>query len=196
MVLVACSPTQRLSAQSAQNILFDSWHAGQHIIWEIDWPDAPIGGPIVVEVWRFDGRYRYEILEAPTARLVGQVLVFNGQSAWRYNRFEPPLTFVPTTPALSPVSDAFAIIDQLIITPPQAATLEVTQVNSIPAEKITVYFDNDSLTLWRDMETGLPVRLVFSFNGGQVFLKVREFEPLLDLPQELFGVGDWIKDIP
>lgn len=197
IVLVACTPSQPLSPQSAQQILADSWHAGQHIIWEIDWPEAPISGSITVETWRINGQYRYEILEAPTAALVGQVLVFDGQDAWRYNRFEPPSVFILTTPSLSPVSDAFAIIDQLISTPPQMATLEVAQVNSSSAEKITVIFPNgDTLTLWREVETGLPVHLIFSLNKQQVTLKAREFEPVFDPPKELFGIGDWINNIP
>jgi len=197
IVVVACASSQPLSPQSAQQILADSWQAGQHIIWEIDWPEAPISGSLTVETWRINGQYHYEILEAPTAALVGQVLVFDGQDAWRYNRFEPPSTFTSTTPSLSPVSDAFTIIDRLISTPPQMATLEMAQVNSSPAEKITVIFPNDdTLTLWREVETGLPIRLIFSLNKQQATLKAREFEPLYDPPKELFGVGNWINNIP
>lgn len=197
VTLAACTPAQPLNPQSTQRILADSWYAGQHIIWEINWPEAPLSGPVTVETWRVDGLYRYEILEAPAAALVGEVLVFDGQNAWRYNRFNPPVAFTPTRPSLPPVSDAFTIIDQLINMPPQMATLEVTQVNSSPAEKITVIFpDNDKLTLWREVETGLPVRLVFSVRGRQATMKAREFEPLLDPPQEMFGVGDWINGIP
>lgn len=197
IALAACTSSQPLSPRSAQRILVDSWQAGQHIIWEIDWPDAPIGGPVTVETWRVDGRYRFEILEAPAAALVGEILVFDGRDAWRYNRFNPPPAFTSTTPSLSPVSDAFTIIGYLLDTPPQRATLEVTQVNSNPAEKITAIFLNDDrLILWRDIETDLPVRLIFSLGRQQATLNARQFEPLLDPPNELFGVGDWIKNIP
>ena len=95
-------------------MLAESWQARQHIIWEIDWPAIPIAGSLTVETWRADDRYRFEILEAPAAALVGEVLVFDGQVSWRYNRFDPPPSFTPTTPSLSPVSDAFAIIDRAI----------------------------------------------------------------------------------
>ena len=195
--MATCTASQPLSPHSAQQILADSWQAGQHIIWEIDWPNVPLGGPVTVETWRADGRYRFEILEAPAAALVGEVLVFDGQDSWRYNRFNPPSAFTSTTPSLSPVSDVFAIIDRLINAPPQMATLEVAQANSSSAEKITaIFLDDDNLTVWRDVETGLPVRLVFILSGRQGILNAREFEPLVDPPKELFGVGGWINDIP
>jgi hypothetical protein len=119
--------------------------------------------------------------------LIGETLVFNGQTAWQYNRFaaEPPVPL--TLPRLSPVSDAFAAIDQLLITPPQTATQEIDQTIHGPAQKITLRFNNgDRLLLWRDEKTQLPVRVIFSVGGKEARLEARRFEVLVNPPDGLF----------
>ncbi len=167
------------------------WQTEQHITWELDWPAAPVGGPLTVETWRSGERYRFEILEAVAPALIGETLVFDGRKAWQYKRFtaEPPVTL--TSPQLSPVSDAFAVIDQLLATPPQTATQEAAQTIHGPALKITLMFANgDRLLLWRDEETQLPVRVIFSVGGKEARLEARDFEPLPDPPEGLFELGD------
>jgi hypothetical protein len=62
-------------------------------------------------------------------------------------------------------------------------------VNFGPAQKIVLRFDNDdSLTVWIDEETGLPVRLQFLVDGRQATLEARHFEPLADPLSGLFAV--------
>ena len=122
--------------------------------------------------------------------------LFDGKNGWRYNRFEPPSTFVPASSLrLSPVTDAFAVIDRLIDTLPETAYPAEAQIRLNPAQKITTSFANgDELSIWRQAETGLPLKVQFSEGGSRATLTARTVEPLADPADELFGVGDWIRN--
>jgi hypothetical protein len=186
-VLAACTTEQPLPPNQAQTLIADAWQADQHIVWELDWPAAPIGGPLTVETWRAGQRYRFEILESVAPALVGETLVHDGQTAWQYNRFGPESPVRLDSPRLSPVTDAFTIVDGLITRPPQTATLEQTQTSHGPAQKISLTFANgDRLILWRDEDTHLPVRVVFEVRRTKATLEARHFERLVDPPQALF----------
>jgi hypothetical protein len=191
--LSACASPQPISLATAQATLMEAWSADQHTIWEINWPAAPLGGSLAVETWRAGPRYRYEILEAPAPALIGETLVFDGQTAWRYNRFDdPPLSShlqreEIAEPALSPVSDAFALVNRLMTTPPEAATQEAVQLNHRPAQKITMTFANgDQLALWREEQTGLPIQIIFKVGTQHATLQARSFERLVNPPEGLF----------
>ena len=189
----ACAASQPLAPDVSQQILLEIWRMDRHIVWELNWPAAPISGPLTVETWQSGNRYRFEILESPASALMGETLVFDGQNAWRYNRFRPPAAFTPTTAVLSPLSDAFLLIDTRLGTTPQTATQESAQVNFSPAKKITATYPNgDRLTLWQDAETGLPAKIEFLFGTQKITLQARHAEYLLDPPNELFSVGNWV----
>lgn len=191
--LSACASPQPISPAAAQATLVEAWSADQHTVWEINWPAAPLGGLLTVETWRAGPRYRYEILAAPAPALIGETLVFDGQTAWQYNRFAaPPLS--PrlrggkiTKPTLSPVSDAFALVNRLMTTPPEAATQETVQLHHRPAQKVTLTFTNgDQLSLWREEETGLPIQVIFKVGEQSATLQARSFERLVNPPEGLF----------
>jgi hypothetical protein len=188
LALSACAAREPLSPAAAQPILAQTWQADQHVVWEIEWPAAPVGGPLTVETWRAGSRYRFEILEATAPDLVGQTLIFDGQTARRYRRFDPFQDAPQAGEArLSPVSDAFAIINHLLVTAPETATQETLRLSSGPAQKLTLSYRNgDSLTLWRDEATGLPVRVMFTLGGQSAALRARSFAPLPDPPEGLF----------
>lgn len=187
--VTACAAAQPLQPQLAQAIIADTWHTDQHMVWELDWPAAPVGGPVTVETWRVGDQYRYEILESAAPALIGETLIYNEHTAWQSNRFDSALLVILDSPQLSPVSDAFAVIEQLIITSPQSAAQESVQSVHGPAQKITLtYPSGDSLSLWRDDETQLPVKIVFVVSSQKVILNARNFEPLLDPPQGLFTI--------
>ena len=172
-----------------------SWQADQHTIWEITWPTVPIvRGTLVVESWRASRRYRHEILEAPAPALMGETLVFDGQQAWRYNRFDPPTQFTPTEATLAPITDAFALIDALLATPPATASRQAEQLNFVSTQKTVLAYPNgDILTLWQNLETGLPERIKIYDGQRQLTLNARSAEPLLNPPDELFMVGEWLR---
>jgi hypothetical protein len=186
--LSACTTPEPIEVEAAQALLLTAWQADQYIVWEIDWPAAPVGGPLTVATWRAGPRYRLEILEAVAPDLVGQTLIFDGVTAWGYQRFDsPPAVPQPVEARLSPVTDAFEIIALLLATTPSSATQEAVQVGREPAQKITLTFNaGDSLTLWRDEATGLPVRLSFVLGRQQATLRARSFVPLSNPPQGLF----------
>ncbi|HXW00070.1 MAG TPA: hypothetical protein VEC93_16740, partial [Anaerolineae bacterium] len=72
LTLSACAAPEPISAKAAQATLAAAWQVDQHIVWEIAWPAAPVGGPLTVESWRVGPRYRFEVLEATAPDLVGQ----------------------------------------------------------------------------------------------------------------------------
>jgi hypothetical protein len=188
IILVSCTSEQFVAPNLANEQIDRAWHSDQHAVWELGWPAAPIGGPLTAAVWRAGGRYRYEILESTAPALVGQTLIFDGQTGWRYSRFEANAPERTSSPLLSPVSDAFTTIDHLLETPPTSATRQADAILDYgPTEKITLKFDNgDRLAVWIDQETELPVRLMFQVAGNQATLKARRIEPLHDPPEGLF----------
>ncbi|GIK36176.1 MAG: hypothetical protein BroJett011_00090 [Chloroflexota bacterium] len=188
LALSACTAPEPLSLAAAQTILAQTWQADQHSVWEVEWPAAPTGGPLTVETWRAGSRYRFEVLEATAPDLVGQVLIFDGQTAWRYRRFDQPQASAQSEEArLSPVTDAFAVISRLLVTAPETATQEALRLPSGPAQKLTFTYPNgDKLALWRDESTGLPVRVAFTLDGQSATLRARSFVPLPDPPEGLF----------
>jgi len=188
IALVSCASEQVIAPNLAQEQVKRAWRREQHAVWELDWPVAPVAGPLTAEVWRAGKRLRIEILESAAPALVGQTLIFDGQTGWRYNRFETNAPKTASTPILSPVSDAFETIDRLANIPPIAATRqEGVTLDHGPTEKITLTFENgDTLTVWVERESELPIRLTFRVGGNQVDLKARLVESLADPPEALF----------
>ena len=192
---VSCSPAQTINPEAAQQAIANSLQSRQHAVWELDWPNAPIGGPLTVKTWQSDNRYRHEILEATAPALIGQTLVFDGQTGWQYNRLSPPESFSPVEPQLSPITDVLAIINQLLDTTPSTATQQTTNLNSVPVQKFSLSFANgDSLTAWLDETTGLPRKIEFSAGKQQGTIEARSVEKLVNPPPELFTVGEWAQN--
>ena len=186
--LAACSGEQALDVGLAQRTICQTWQADHHIVWKIEWPTAPIGGSLTAETWQSDARYRYEILEASAPALIGAILISDGQQAWQYNRFEPEGPPPETDqPWLSPVSDAFATIEDLLAKNVARATVRPVELPQGPTQAITLYYGTgDWLTLWRDDQTGLPARISFGIGETEVELTARHFEPLIEPPEALF----------
>lgn len=201
-IIIACRSPQTVQPQEAQQALARTWQADAHIVWELDWPAAPVAGPLTVETWRAGPAYRLEILEAVAPALRGETLVFDGQTAWRYNRFQPPPslstgpTRQPASPTLPPVTDALMLIDRLLQAPPEQAVQDDVYLNGVLTQKTELIFANaDRLTLWSDRQLELPVRLQFSIQGRQATLQARQVEPINRPPAGLFEVGDWINNL-
>jgi len=186
--VVGCAAWQPLEVQAARTAVTGAWQADRHTVWELDWPNAPAGGPVTVETWQAGGRYRFEILESAAPALAGEVLVFDGQQGWRYNRFDvqPPRPAVP--PQLSPITEALARIDRLLTLPPVSARQQETStLDHGPVQKIELALANgEALSFWLDVETGLPVRVIFTVEGSRGELKARQVAALPDPPAGLF----------
>lgn len=185
--LAACG--QPIEPEAARTILDEAWQAPRHVVWELEWPAAPLGGPLTVESWRAGDRYRFEILEATAPALVGQTLVSDGSTVWRYNRLAVKPAPIPAKPRLSPVTDALATIDRLLAAAPVRATRRrAAPLNHGPAWEIELILENeDHLTMWVDGETGLPVRIIFSVGGKRATLQARRLERLVQPAEGLFA---------
>jgi hypothetical protein len=187
VVLTSCAAAQPLPVDQAQMMVRDSWQTGQHVVWVVDWPAAPVGGPVTAETWRAGDSFRYEILEAVAPALIGEMIGFNGQIGWQANRFDPGPPLEIDSPHLAPISDALAVIDRLIMGVPQSASQEAGQTIHGPAQKISLsYAAGQQLTFWLDNKTQLPVRIKFVAAGTEATLNARDFEPLSDPPPALF----------
>ncbi|MDX1520359.1 MAG: hypothetical protein R3264_01870 [Anaerolineae bacterium] len=185
--LVACQAGQSIDPQIAGQWVTDSWQRDQHTVWEIEWPAMPVAGPVTVETWRAGERYRYEILEAPSPMLGGETLIFDGERAWHYNRFDPEPPLETREPWLSPISDAFALITTLLENPPAEARQAADTLRSGPSQRLTFDFETgQQLIFWRDEATGLPVRLHILGPELSLSLDSRSVEPLIDPPPGLF----------
>ena len=194
--LSGCVAPETIDPRSAQIDLSRAWQADQHIVWEIDWPAAPVGGPLAVETWRVDGRYRFDILEAEAAALIGQTRVFDGRQGWRYNRFEPELPVKSTPPSLAPVTELMAMINAVSAARPEQASRRLARLDHGPAQEFWLSYGGGpgeterSLTWWCDVGTGLPVRLHLVDGRQEVRLQARSFEALPQPPPELFSPFD------
>lgn len=190
--LSGCAATDAVDPRSAQIDLNRAWQADQHTVWEINWPEAPVGGPLVVETWRAGGRYRFEILEAEVAALFGQVLVFDGRQGWHYNRFEPGPPAESDPPALAPVTELLAKINAVSAARPEQATARPARLDHGPAQEFRLSYSPEPggaekyLTWWRDVGTGLPVRIHLVDGQQEITLRARSFEPLPRPQPELF----------
>jgi hypothetical protein len=192
VLLPACAPARPVEAPPAQAQLLAAWQASHHSVWELAWPAAPAGGPLTVETWQADGRYRHEILEAAAPALLGATLVFDGRAAYRYNRLNPPAKFTPVEPGLSPVSDALARLSERLEQPATRATQQPAQLNGRPAQLITLTFADDvTLAAWLDTASGLITQIELTGGGQQLRLTTRFTEPLPQPAPELFSVGEW-----
>lgn len=168
-------------------MVFKTWQADYHAVWEIDWAAMPIGGALTIEVWRAGERYRHEILESTAPALVGETLVFDGRQGWRYQRFDPDSLTSVASPHLAPMSEVVAIVDTLLTQPIQRAEMQQVWVGDEPTRHITLIFDQEtSLSVWVAGDTKLPHRLRFRQNGMPVTLTARSIEPLTTPPDGLF----------
>jgi len=172
----------------AQSALARAWQTDRHAVWEIDWPAAPTGGLVAAETWQAEGRYRYEILESTAPDLVGQILVFDGQQGWLDNRFDVRPAQPISPPLLSPVTEAFTVIDRLLArSPARAIHQELSILNYGSVQKTELAYSNgDRLVFWLEPEQKLPVRIVFLADGSQARLEARHIELLPHPPPGLF----------
>jgi hypothetical protein len=172
----------------AQQTMAETWQVGQHVVWQLAWPNVPVNGVVTVETWRGAGGGRLEILEASAAELWGQTLIFNGDAAWLFNRFDAAPPVRQAEPRLSPITDAFSLIDQSLKLPAQSATVQEDVILQYgPAQKITLIFNkDDQLTFWLKPDLGLPVRVVLTRGANQLTLKATHAERMSTPPAGLF----------
>jgi outer membrane lipoprotein-sorting protein len=189
LLLASCAAAVSTEPGPAQNIVRQAWLADQHTVWDIDWPNAPVGGPVTAEIWQAGPRRRIEILEAPAPALIGQTLVTDGVSFRQFNRLavepSPPIT----TTQLAPVTPLINLINRLLAQPAQSASTQVGLINDVPVRQYSLIFaDTQQLSLWLNEQTGLPLQLALVDGRQQAKIRVRSVEPFPDPPPELFAI--------
>ncbi|RME98003.1 MAG: hypothetical protein D6768_18340 [Chloroflexi bacterium] len=185
--LAGCAAAQSTNPEQARELMLSAWQANQHAVWELDWPNAPAGGPVTFEVWQARPRYRLEILESPAPALMGEMLVFDGQRAHRANRLSAQGETTLPAPQLSPVTGARALVDGLLQQNAAAAEESRATVRGQSAQKITLQFaDGSRLAMWILPATGLPLKIEFAAGSQRGTLTARHVEPLNHPPAELF----------
>ena len=201
--VIACQAPYSIEPEMAQRQLQKAWELNQHAVWEIDWPNAPVGGTVVVEYWQFDNQYRFEILEATSARLVGEILISNGNSTWRYNRFKFDMAVQTLeltdfghmdkpTRQLSPVTDLFSMIGRLLRrSTTLSAQQQLTSTLSGSSKKIELLFaDQTRLVFWLDLETNLPLQVKLITGYETILIKAQSDKPLIHPLYGLFSRPD------
>lgn len=157
-------PDGNVSVARAQQAWRDDWHA----IWQVEWHNAPVRGPLVVEMWHADdGRMRIETLEAPTPALNGLILVDDGETRWLYDarrdashkRLEAESAELARIPLSS---DALDAIDWLLLNVDDATVVvsgRDTLESGAAIQLDIVLPSGDRAALWVHDETGLPSRV-------------------------------------
>lgn len=166
-----------------------AWGRDQHAVWEVDWPAAPLPGPVVVEAWQSGARRRFEVLEAAAPALIGETLVSDGQTGWLFNRFETDLTAVEAAEArFSPLDDALALVTRQLGRDPRRVTpLGRATLPSGLARGWQLAFDSGAtLDLWLLEQEGLVGQVRLTGPQASFRLRARQVEPLDDAPAGLF----------
>jgi outer membrane lipoprotein-sorting protein len=195
LVLAACggAPLPDAGGQIAQ--AQRAWDGDWHAVWQIEWANAPVRGPLVAEVWHAaDGRLRIETLEAPTAALNGLTLVDDGRQAWlhdlRSNLVERDTRERLRIPL---ASDMLAAMDWLLAQTDQATVIGVNhdELESGPATRLDLTTSaGDRATLWVHAKTGLPAGFALhSEPWGEVKCVTRSIDPPGQLDPALFRNG-------
>jgi outer membrane lipoprotein-sorting protein len=165
----------------------DNWHA----VWQVEWDDAPVSGPLVAEMWHADdGRVRIETLEAPTPALSSLILVDDGKTSWLYDARHDArrnhLEAESAEPARIPLaSDALDAVDWLFLNIDDATV--VVSERDILESGVAIRLDTalptgDRAVLWVHDETGLPSRVeLYSATWGEVCLTARS----INIPEHL-----------
>lgn len=193
LLLAACRPETPVDPVAAQLTAQTAWHRAWRGTWSLTWPAAPLPEALVFAAWQTESglQRRYEILEAGTPGLVGQVYVNDGRQAAHYNRFLPdrPATLGSAALPFSPISSAFETISSYLATPPEAAHQERIDLPQGPGRKLTLFYPQEQvLTLWLAEDDNLIVRVELVGSDTELTLVARTLTPLTDPHPRLFAV--------
>ena len=188
----ACGVTPPADGHGLAARAQQTWSGDWHAVWQIEWSNAPVRGPLVAEVWHTaDGRLRIETLEAPTTALSSLTLVNDGTTVWLYdlrqNRVESGSGKQVGIPL---ASDALDAVDWLLLGLGNATITIAGHDNpeSGPASRLAASLTSgDRATIWIHDETGLPARVeLHSAIWGEATFTTRRIAATTTLPPALF----------
>jgi outer membrane lipoprotein-sorting protein len=169
-----------------------AWAGNWHAVWQIEWGNAPVSGPLVAEIWHAaDGRLRIETLEAPTAALNGLTLVDDGSQVWLYDlRMNRADRGARERLRIPLASDMLAAMEWLLTQLDQATVTGVShdELESGGTTRVDVTIGaGDGATLWVHIKTGLPAGFALhSEPWGEVKCVTRSIDPPGQLDPALF----------
>jgi len=180
--LVGCGGTPNGAAVADLGRARSGWAGNWHAVWEIEWHDAPVSGPLVAEMWHSaDGRLRIETLEAPVAALNGLTLVSSGDEAWLYNVRSNQAQAGDRDRVRIPLADdMLAAMDWLLAEAGDAAISKIARdalESGATWQLQLVTPSGDEATLWLTDPDGFPAGFVLrSGRWGAVSCKTRWLE--------------------
>lgn len=186
--LSGCAATEPADPAMAQSTAQQAWQQAQHGIWELNWEQMPLSGPVIFEAWIAEERTqrRFEILEAPAPDLVGLVYVSDGERAQITNRLEPIAPVIgPASLPFSPVSDAFEAVTLFPVNPVQSAQQQRRGSESV-VEFIFTDVAGQTMSIRLDTRTNLIIKVELTGPDVNLTLNSRSLEPLSDPHPDLF----------
>jgi outer membrane lipoprotein-sorting protein len=187
LALAGCGGVPAESAPVLLERARTAWASNWHAVWAIEWRNAPVTGPLVVEMWHAaDGRLRIETLEAPVATLNGLTLVSTGSRAWLYDVRTNQAQSGPRDQVRIPLADdMLAAMEWLFseITPNGLRQASLDELESGAAWRLQLSTaSGNAATLWLNRQTGLPAGLALQ---GSRWGQVRCVTRRLELPERL-----------
>jgi outer membrane lipoprotein-sorting protein len=192
LLTTACTGMTSVDATGELERARRAWAGNWHAVWQIEWHDAPLRGPVVAEIWHSaDGRLRVETLEAPVAALNGLIRADDGIQTWLYDARQRQTLYGTRAQLRIPLVDD--LLDAMEWTLVQQFHARVTAANDWAIESgaaVALELTTDtgeSVTLWVNRETGLPAALVLhSSPWGQARCVTRTLDRRAHIDDALF----------
>jgi hypothetical protein len=192
LLTTACADTASIDAAGELERARRAWAGNWHAVWQIEWHNAPLHGPVVAEMWHSaDGRLRVETLEAPVATLNGLMRTDDGTQAWLYDTRQRQTSYGTRVQLRIPlVDDLLDAMGWTLMQDFQATVIAANDwtIESGAAVALELIADTgERVTLWVNRETGLPAGLMLhSSPWGQARCVTRTLDRRTYMDDALF----------
>gem|GEM_PF-6579213 len=192
LLAAACTGTRPGDAQIELERARRAWAGNWHAVWQIEWENAPLRGPLVAEIWHaVDGRLRVETLEAPIAALNGLIRANDGLHTWLYDVRQECLSQGTREQLRMPlVDDMLEAMNWVLQEPVWITDASVDRWGVESGEAIALEITmqtGNRVILWVNRETGLPAGLALHTSPwGRARCVTRSLEQRPQMDIELF----------
>ncbi|MGC8878040.1 MAG: hypothetical protein ACP5R2_02325 [Anaerolineae bacterium] len=192
LLATACTGVQPVDATRELERARRAWAGNWHAVWQIEWINAPLRGPLVAEIWHAaDGRLRVETLESPVATLNGLMRADDGSRVWLYDTRQQQVSYgTPERLRIPLVDDLLEAMEWTLAQPFHAAVITVNSWEIESGEAVALELTantGERVTLWVNRETDLPAGLVLhSSPWGQARCVTRTLDRRAHMDDELF----------
>lgn len=192
LLVAACTGVTPINAAGELERARHAWAGNWHAVWQIEWSDAPIRGPVVAEMWHAaNGRLRVETLEAPVATLNGLMRADDGTRVWLYDTRRRQTSYGTREQLRIPlVDDLLEAMEWTLKESFQATFITANGWEIESGEAVALELTTDTgerVTLWVNRETGLPAGLILhSSPWGQARCVTRTLDRRAHMDNALF----------